>query len=231
MIQNSTHAVSNSEKQLYQGVKMLLNAYMPSQEQTPTMNQAAEHETKDLNAMLVKIGKDKDKQAFITLFNHFAPRIKSFLIKAGLNNETADELAQETMLTLWNKAQSYDPKQAAASTWIFTIARNKRIDFLRKNGRAQFDTIENPGIASKLQDNSESAFDTTIHSQQSEKIAAAIEKLPLDQLALIKKSFFEDKSHAIIAKETGIPLGTVKSRIRLALERLRKETGVKELWN
>ena len=180
-----------------------------------------------LNQLLVNVGQDQDRKSFIALFNHFAPRIKSFLIKAGLQPETADELAQETMLTIWNKASSYDPKQAAASTWIFTIARNKRIDVLRKLGRAHFDSI-NEMI---LEDDGASPIDIASDRQESEKISEALKKLPEEQLTLIKKSFFEDKSHAAIAEETGLPLGTVKSRIRLALERLRHQSGVKELWN
>ncbi len=177
--------------------------------------------------MLVAIGNKKDKECFIDIFNHFAPRIKSFLIKGGLQAEIADELAQETMLAIWNKAQSYDPKQAAASTWIFTIARNKRIDHLRKiaNYRTQSDdnmVFEDPGAT---------PIENTTQKQETQRIKDALRTLPEEQLTLIKKSFFEDKSHAIIAEETGIPLGTVKSRIRLALDRLRGETGVKELWN
>lgn len=208
---------------------MLLNACMsdtyekkPAVIQNNTLNQDI-----SFDELLVKVGQDKDRDSFIALFNHFAPRIKSFLIKAGLQIDAADELAQETMLTIWNKAQSYDPKMAAASTWIFTIARNKRIDTFRKLGRAQFTNIDDTPII----DDSETPLDIANNAQEAQKISKAIKKLPKDQLNLIKKSFFEDKSHAVIAQETGIPLGTVKSRIRLALERLRNESGVKELWN
>lgn len=208
---------------------MLLNAYMPdTYEKKPAVIQNnALNQDISFDELLVKVGQDKDRDSFITLFNHFAPRIKSFLIKAGLQIDTADELAQETMLTIWNKAQSYDPKMAAASTWIFTIARNKRIDTFRKLGRAQFTNIDDTPII----DDSETPLDIANNAQEAQKISKAIKKLPEDQLNLIKKSFFEDKSHAVIAQETGIPLGTVKSRIRLALERLRNESGVKELWN
>lgn len=194
--------------------------------QQDAQTSASENEL-SFDDMLVNVGRDKDKESFIALFDHFAPRIKSFLIKAGLQHGTADELAQETMLTIWNKAEKYDPKLAAASTWIFTIARNKRIDVLRKLGRAHFDSINDMTI----EDDSASPAEIANDRQESEKVAEAIAKLPEEQLTLIKKSFFEDKSHAAIAEETGIPLGTVKSRIRLALERLRHQSGVKELWN
>lgn len=182
---------------------------------------------KIFNDMLCAVGQDQDREAFIALFEHFAPRIKSFLMKGGAAPEQADELAQETMLTIWNKAGSYDPKQAAASTWIFTIARNKRIDALRKVARYNVD----PSDPLLIVDESNSPSENMSESQETDRIAEALKTLPEEQALLIRKSFFEDKSHAVIAEETGIPLGTVKSRIRLALERLRKESKVKELWN
>lgn len=161
------------------------------------------------------------------LFEHFAPRVKSFLMKGGTAEDVADELAQETMLTVWNKAGSFDPARSAASTWIFTIARNKKIDVLRKIGRyevapADPETLENTESASSP------GADAMAH-QETETIAAALKDLPEEQSMLLRKSFFEDKSHADIAQETGLALGTVKSRIRLALERLRKNTTVQEL--
>ena len=96
------------------------------------MQAQAKQERKFFEDCIVKIAKDKDRQAFVSLFEHFAPRIKSFLIKGGLDAELADELAQETMLAVWNKAESYKPEFATASTWIFRIARNKKIDIFRK---------------------------------------------------------------------------------------------------
>lgn len=210
---------------------MLLNVAM-SQKKQDIQGAIGAAQSGDDNAlsfedMLIAVGKKKDKECFIDLFNHFAPRIKSFLMKGGLTPEIADELAQETMLAIWNKAHSFDPRQAAASTWIFTIARNKRIDHLRKvaNYRTQSDEDM------VFEDPSATPVENTSQKQETQRIKEALKTLPEEQLSLIKKSFFEDKSHAIIAKETGIPLGTVKSRIRLALDRLRGETGVKELWN
>lgn len=204
---------------------MLLNAAMTNH-QGHARNIPHGDETPDFRECLADIAQYKNKDSFITLFNHFAPRIKSFLMKGGLTPETADELAQETMLTIWNKATSYNPATAAPSTWIFTIARNKRIDHLRKTNRYHIQSDENL----VLEDESPTPPENLSRSEETAKIAAAIKKLPPDQLALIKQSFFEDKSHAQIAEETGIPLGTVKSRIRLALGRLRAQTNIQDLW-
>lgn len=176
--------------------------------------------------MLCAIAQHRDKDCFSALFEYFAPRIKSFLMKGGTPPEQADELAQETMLTVWHKAPTYDPKQANASTWIFTIARNKRIDSLRKMHREIYETE----TAERLEDESPLPPENMIRNQETFTLAQALESLPEEQAELIRKSFFEDKSHAQIAKETNIPLGTIKSRIRLALQRLRQQEQVKKLW-
>ena len=180
----------------------------------------------DFNAMICAIAENEDKDAFIALFEHFAPRVKSFLMKGGADPELADELAQETMLTIWNKAKSYNPEQAAASTWIFTIARNKRIDMIRKTKRYDVD----PSDPILLADDGPSPRQNALYKEEMKVLADAIETLPEEQAELVKKSFFEDKSHAEIADETGIPLGTVKSRIRLALERLRGDSKIRDIW-
>jgi len=172
--------------------------------------------------LLVAVGATRNRDAFIRVFEHFAPRVKSFLMKGGLTQELADELAQETMLTVWRKAASYDPRQAAASTWIYTIARNKRIDYLRKAARPEPDAND-PLLTPDtiLQDEALGRL------EQERALSEAIRQLPEEQARLIRKSFFEEKNHAEIAAETGIPLGTVKSRIRLGLQRLRRNLGAK----
>lgn len=172
--------------------------------------------------LLSAVGQQRDRDAFITLFNHFAPRLKSFLMKKGATPDHAEELTQETMLTVWNKAAGYDPKQAGASTWIFTIARNKRIDSLRKNSRVEFDS----GDPAFVPDDMGPAPDRqVIDSDRTEQVAAALKTLPPEQADLIRKAYFEDKTHYEIASEIKIPLGTVKSRLRLALERLHRQLG------
>lgn len=189
-------------------------------------NSVIDYDGDDFNAMIYAIAKNKDKEAFIALFEHFAPRVKSFLMKGGASPEQADELAQETMLTIWNKAESYNPKQAAASTWIFTIARNKRIDAIRKTKRYDIDPVD----TLDLEDTSASPRQNALYNEEVGVLADALKTLPEEQAELVQKSFFEDKSHAQIAEETGIPLGTVKSRIRLALERLRGDDKIQGIW-
>jgi RNA polymerase sigma factor (sigma-70 family) len=173
----------------------------------------------DFNSLIQKIGTHKDKQAFVEIFNYFAPRLKSFLMKGSLTPDQAEELVQETMISVWDKAQSFDPKFASASTWIFTIARNKKIDAFRKKARSQIDPND-PFFSIKEGEDISDAYDDR---QQSLKIAQSLKKLPPEQADLIRKSFFEDLAHNEIAKQSKLPLGTVKSRIRLALERLRKD--------
>lgn len=157
----------------------------------------------------------QDKAAFAELFAHFAPRVKSFLMKSGAAHDVAEECAQDVMATLWRKAHLFDPTKASVSTWIFTIARNRRIDFLRKNRRPEPEELfwgpqEEPDQA-----------DVMALAEDTEKLGAALSALPEKQRTLIEKAYFGDLSHSEIAAETGLPLGTIKSRIRLALERLR----------
>lgn len=169
-------------------------------------------------ALLVAVGKTRDREAFIRLFNHFAPRLKSFLMKGGASPSQAEELAQETMLSVWTRSTSYDPAKANASTWIFTIARNKRIDSFRRTRRVEVDINDAAYISD---DNVASPDQGIIDSDRTEKIAAIVKTLPPEQAEVIHKAFFEDKTHMQIADETKLPLGTIKSRIRLAMDRLR----------
>lgn len=176
--------------------------------------------------MLTAIGQNKDKESFIALYEHFAPRVKSYLMKGGLPENNADELAQDTMLSVWDKAALFDSARATASTWIFTLARNKKIDRLRKGGMYMADISTMPELESGGSD----AASDLMAAEATETLARELEKLPADQADLLQKSFFEDKSHGEIAAETGLPLGTIKSRIRLALNRLRQNEQVRQLW-
>ena len=180
------------------------------------------------DALILSIARTKDRADFVELFQYFAPRVKSYLLRGGMGDGLAEELAQETMLAVWNKAEGFNPARASASTWIFTIARNKKIDHMRKGVRydVDIDALEN-----ETQSDEPSAAQGMIHQQETTRIAEAIQKLPAEQADLIRESFFEGKSHADIAAEKKIPLGTVKSRLRLALERLRGDSKVKELWS
>ncbi len=193
---------------------------------TKTEAGTAAHGPSYYNALLQSVGQNRDKAAFAELFDYFAPRVKSFLMKGGAAPDLADELAQETMITLWQKAASFDPVKANASTWIFTIARNKRVDGLRKKIRPETQDSEAEFIA----DEAPLASDRIAQEEETHTMEEALAALPKEQADLLYKSFFEDKTHADIAAEAGIPLGTVKSRIRLALEKLRSNQKVKQLW-
>lgn len=157
----------------------------------------------------------QDKAAFAELFNHFAPRVKSFLMKSGATPDVAEECAQDVMATLWRKAHLFDPTKASVSTWIFTIARNRRIDFMRKDRRPE------PEELTWGPEQEPDQADVLALAEDTEKLGAALAALPEKQRSLIEKAYFGDLSHSEIAAQTGLPLGTIKSRIRLALERLR----------
>jgi len=166
---------------------------------------------------LTKVAKSQDKAAFAKLFQHFAPRVKSFLMKSGATEGMADECVQETMVTVWHKSSMFDPTRANASTWIFTIARNKRIDAIRKRNRPEPDEL------SWNVEHEPDAADVIALEQENQLLAGAISQLPEKQMELVKRAFYGDLTHKEIADETGLPLGTIKSRLRLALEKLRHE--------
>lgn len=164
---------------------------------------------------MVRIRDHQDQSAFAELFAHFAPRVKGFLMKSGADASLAEECAQEVMATVWHKAHMFDPARASVATWIFTVARNRKIDVLRKQRRPEPDDLgwgpeEEPEQAEVM-----------ALQQETERLGKAIEELPPAQRELIEKAYFGELSHSEIAAETGLPLGTIKSRIRLALERLR----------
>jgi RNA polymerase sigma factor (sigma-70 family) len=174
----------------------------------------AEQET-DWAAFVLRIRDHQDQAAFAALFRHFAPRIKGFLMKSGASAALAEECAQDVMATLWQKSHLFDPTRASVATWVFTIARNRRIDALRKQRRPEPEDLPwGPEAAPDQQEALELA-------QDCEKLGEALALLPEKQRDLIEKAYFGDLSHSEIAAQTGLPLGTIKSRIRLALERLR----------
>ena len=177
----------------------------------------------ELDELLMRVGRDRDRTAFAELFSYFAPRLKSFLLRLGTDMSTAEELAQEAMIMVWRRAETYDPAQAGASTWIFTIARNKRIDRLRRDGRPLPDMLD-PAM---MPDQPETGDQAVSRHEEEEKLRLALKKLPEEQAKMIFAAYYEEKSHREIAEESGLPLGTVKSRIRLALSRMR--TGLNEM--
>lgn len=166
-------------------------------------------------AHVIRIREHQDKSAFAELFRHFAPRVKSFLMRSGADPSMAEECTQEVMATLWQKAHLFDPSRASVATWVFTIARNRKIDALRKQRRPEPEDLTWGPEAEPEPD------DVVALQQESEKLGRALAALPEKQRELIERAYFGDLSHSEIAAETGLPLGTIKSRIRLALDRLR----------
>lgn len=177
--------------------------------------------------LLEHVRDTKDREAFMILFDYFAPRLKSYLLRQGANDAEAEEFAQEAMLTVWQKARLFDRKKATPSTWIFTIARNKRYDALRRKKLPSIDLDEAYNVQSD-DDASQSAVMRNL-IEQSDELKRALQELPDEQKDLLMQSFFDEKTHSQIAADNDLPLGTVKSRIRLALEKLRGVMESKEL--
>lgn len=161
----------------------------------------------------------QDQAAFAALFRHFAPRVKGYLLKSGAGGEFAEEVTQEVMATVWRKAHLFDPGKAAVSTWIYTIARNRRIDLLRKTRRPE------PEDLPWGPETEPSAAEVMALQQDTEQLGRALAELPEKQRILIERAYFGELSHSEIAAQTGLPLGTIKSRIRLALDKLRQSMG------
>ncbi len=160
----------------------------------------------------------RDRDAFAALFNFYAPRVKAYLLRLNAPDALAEELTQEVMLTVWRKADSFDPQLASASTWIFRIARNRRIDAARRAAKPELDG-EDPA----LQPPETAMPDDAVHAAgRADHVRAALSELPEEQVALLRMAFFDGLSHRDIADRVGVPLGTVKSRLRLAFDKLRK---------
>lgn len=169
----------------------------------------------DWAALLVQVRDRQDRAAFAALFRHFAPRVKAFLMKSGAGAALAEECAQDVMATLWQKSHLFDPARASVATWVYTIARNKRIDALRKDRRAEPEELDWGPEPERDQAEALEA------QEETDRLSLALASLPEKQRALIERAYFGDLSHSEIAAETGLPLGTIKSRIRLALDKLR----------
>ena len=171
-------------------------------------------ENENLLKLVNKISKDRDQSAFSELFDFLAPKINSYFIKNSLNYQLSEELTQEVMSTIWTKASLYNQKKSKFITWVFTIARNKKIDFYRKSKKNDFNEEELRTFMYQNEDVDSYDIEDSVNKINRE--------LDESQQKLIKMNFFEQKSHKKIAEELEIPVGTVKSRIRTILIKMNK---------
>lgn len=205
----STYEASSTE---YLGTRYRLGALLTLADVTVPLD--AETQIR----LLGRVAEFRDREAFALLFKHFAPRVKAFHMRSGLTDSGAEELTQETMLLLWRKAEGFDPARAGVSTWLFTIARNLRIDRARHLRRPAPEPPPDEEFVP-------SAETQALECEQAARMRGALEMLSGEQRRVIELSFFSGTPHAAIAAALSLPLGTVKSRIRLALARLRDALG------
>jgi len=188
----------------------------PDREQT-CVPQSTEPIFSDQTVLMLAVRDRRDRAAFGLLYDHFAPRLKGFVMRSGLGNSAAEDVVQEVMLTVWRKADTFDPHRAQVSAWIFQIARNRRIDLARKENRPLPEEIK---MVDEIKDD---ASQILAMEQEAGQLKLALDRLKPDQRDLIEKAYLGEFTHKEISNQTGLALGTVKSRIRLGLERLRHE--------
>lgn len=186
-----------------------------------TRSQSAENgptTAEEMAALVARVASRRDKAAFAALFDHYAPRLAAYLHRLGAEPSLAEEIAQDALATLWRKAEQFDPEKSSVGTWLYRIARNRRIDLLRRarGGEAPLEEAAQPVDDAPRPDEALAA------REHETLVRRAMRALPAEQLALVRLAFFEERSHSEIASATGLPLGTVKSRIRLAFGRLRR---------
>ena len=171
----------------------------------------------DHAGLLQAVAANQDTDAFQALFTWYAPRIKSVMRRQGADEVMAEELSQETLLTVWRKSHLFDPTKAGPSTWIFTIARNLRIDRFRKENRPELDPND-PALVPEAEQQADVALET---KDREKLVRKCLQALPEDQREVVRLSYIEGLAHPEIAKRLEIPLGTVKSRLRLSFQKLR----------
>ena len=184
------------------------------------VNVRSSKRTDKLSLLLIEVGK-QDRSAFEQLFKHFSPLIRSFS-QANQHEGTYpglhEDLVQEVMIKIWQKAGKFDSQKASATTWIYTVARNCRIDMLRRKSNTQHLPLENEDYWQETDENTPSSL---LQQKRSEdRLHAAMDRLPSEQKEILKKVYIEGKSHSETSHELGVPLGTVKSRVRLALQKM-----------
>lgn len=171
----------------------------------------------ELTELMIRVQQHRDRAAFGDLFDHFAPRLKSMAMRNGLSSGQAEDVVQEAMLKVWQKAGQFDPARAQVSAWIYQIARNQSVDMHRKEARPIPQDLYAP------EDSEPDASDALAMEQENQALRSALRALPRNQRDMIERAYLGEMSHGDIQTQTGLPLGTIKSRIRLALERLRHD--------
>ena len=207
----------------YRGVGAWAGELRASRKAKAKMAETQGHEDtiERMTGLLTAVAVQRDRAAFKVLFEFYAPRLKAFVQRQGTSPDMAEEVVQETMVKVWRKAAQFDASRASASTWIFTIARNLRVDLLRKANRPAPD-MNDPALVPEPEPR---AHELISRDQESARLKVAVAELPQEQQEVLRLAFFEEKAHGAVAEELGIPLGTVKSRIRLAFKRIRAELG------
>ncbi|RWR05630.1 sigma-70 family RNA polymerase sigma factor [Sinirhodobacter populi] len=171
----------------------------------------------DPTLWLLAVRDRRDRAAFLRLFEHFAPRLKAMLMRGGLRDGSAEDVVQDVMLAVWHKAAQFDPHRAEASAWIYRIARNRRIDLARRKPPPEPDVMVEP------EGSEPDAAQILALGQEAALLRRALDAMSPDQARVLEQAYFEDLPHSRISEMTGLPLGTIKSRIRLGLQRLRRD--------
>ncbi|GAA6182523.1 sigma-70 family RNA polymerase sigma factor [Shimia sp.] len=184
--------------------------------ESPYVTQAKAVPTQETQWMIA-VRDDRDKAAFSRLFDHFAPRLKGFVMRNGTSAAQAEEIVQDVMLTLWRKAHMFDPHRAQVSAWVYQIVRNRQIDVARKENRPMPEALKEEPEAEP------DASQIVAMQEETGQLRKALQKLRPDQREVIEKAYLGELTHQEISTQTGLPLGTIKSRIRLGLQRLRHE--------
>lgn len=192
---------------------------MPRQDEGKPVSPKTTHSSagSQQTAWMIAVRDKRDRGAFAALFDYFAPRLKGFLIRSGAKPELAEEIVQDVMLSIWRKAATFDPHRAQVSAWVYQIARNRQIDIARKERRPVPEELkEEPGTAAD-------ANQILGLEQEATRLKLAMARLSPEQRDIVERAYLGELSHQEISVQTGLPLGTIKSRIRLGLERLRHE--------
>lgn len=171
----------------------------------------------DHKVLMLRVARSRDRDAFRSLFTHFAPRVKALMIKSGSEPAQAEDIAQDVMATVWRKIDLYTPERGSVGAWIFTIARNSRIDRLRRRPSQAYEDVE----ALDLEDGSPDGEDEVFAQQRAKLVGEALGQLPDEQKQVMELSFLQDMTQMEISEKLSVPLGTVKSRMRLAYGKLR----------